>query len=252
MFLASWFPLRPARPMARGRPTMVVLGHSRWVQAVSLKYLIVLGYDDAFLKQLFFSIYSCQIIHVKSLISSRSFQFSNVKSLISIHSCQIIHFNSFMSIHSISFPHFNSLILIHSPQFLHFHFFISNDLFQFIHVNSFPSIHSCQVTHVESSHVFQVVHVISFVSVHSLQLIYFKSLISLHSFFIIHFRSFIESYFIRFISCQFTSCQPTKNSCKQTGSYAMSLFQNSRPGACKALPGIICARVCVCVCVWNV
>ena len=31
---------------------MVVLGHSGWVQALSLKYLIVLGYVDAFLKRL--------------------------------------------------------------------------------------------------------------------------------------------------------------------------------------------------------
>ena len=38
MFLPSLFPLRPARPMARGHPTMVVLGHSGWVQACSLQH----------------------------------------------------------------------------------------------------------------------------------------------------------------------------------------------------------------------
>ena len=54
---------------------------------------------------------------------------------------------------------------------------------------------------------------------------------SIHSFQVIHF--------MHFISFQFASFQLTKNSYRQTGSYSRSYFRNFRPGACRALPGII-------------
>ena len=136
-----------------------------------------------------------------SLISSQSFNHSFIRSC--------MHAFYFISCHVISFHFHVHFILIFNFIFISFSFhFIS---FQF--------------------HLYFKFHFIFIFILIQFEFLRLNSFMSIHSFQVIHF--------MHFISFQFASFQLTKNSYRQTGSYSRFYFRNFRPGACRALPGII-------------
>ena len=93
--------------------------------------------------------------------------------------------------------------------------------FQFLHFNSFMPIQSFIHSFIRSF-IFPIIH--SFI----------HSFILIQMFHIIHLNSFMSCISFHFFSCQFIqfqlmSFQPTKNSCKQTGSYSHVPFSKLSP-----------------------